>query len=170
MFQGFVELGDTLPVVLLVRNSSGTPVNLDALPTFRVYGPDGFLAGQTGSGSFRNSGSLEGATNASPIAVTSSSHGLETGDRITISGALGNTAANGTFTITKVDADSFTLDGSTGNGSWTSGGVWNVTGLYVASLTTSGANGYESGETYSVLFEGEISSVAFASLESFGVT
>ena len=35
----------------------------------------------------------------------------------------GNTAANGTWTITQIDPDNFTLDGSIGNAAYTSGGV-----------------------------------------------
>lgn len=68
--------------------------------------------------------SLTGATNASPIVITSTGHLLNTGDTISISGVVGNTAANGIFTITKVDANSFSLNGSTGNGAYSSGGTW----------------------------------------------
>lgn len=170
MFQGFAELGDTIPVVILVRNSSQTPVNLDALPTFRVYGPDGHVSGQTGSASFRNSGNVSNATNASPIVVTSASHGLATGDRVTITGVVGNTGANGTFIVTRVSDDTFSLDGSSGNGAYSSGGAWNVTGLYSASIAATEANGYEAGATYEVLFEGLISTVSWADMASFGVT
>lgn len=60
---------------------------------------------------------VTGATNASPIEITTdSAHNLETGDIVVISGVGGNTNANGIWTVTKVDADQFTLDGSTGNG------------------------------------------------------
>lgn len=170
MFQGLPQLGDAMPVVFLVRNSAGTPINLDALPTYRVYGPDGLVSGQVGSGSFRDSGVITGATNASPIVITAASHGLETGDRVTITGVGGNTAANGTFIVTKISTTTFSLQGSTGNGTYTSGGNWNVTGLYVVSLTVSAANGYEQGETYEVLLEGFSSSVAYGDLVSFGVT
>jgi hypothetical protein len=67
---------------------------------------------------------VSGATNASPIVVTSAGHSLNTGDAISISGVAGNTAANGTFTVTKVDANTFSLNGSTGNAAYTSGGTW----------------------------------------------
>jgi len=56
------------------------------------------------------------STNASPINVEVTAHGFATGDKVTINGHLVNTAANGTWVITKVDANNFTLDGSTGNG------------------------------------------------------
>lgn len=60
---------------------------------------------------------IASSTNAGPIEITTSAaHGYVTGDRITINGHTTNTAANGTWVITKVDATKFTLDGSTGNG------------------------------------------------------
>jgi hypothetical protein len=71
----------------------------------------------TGNGFF-----ISNATNASPIVVTSSSgnHGLVTGDKVAIRNVQGNTAANGNWTVTKVSDTVFSLDGSTGNASYTS--------------------------------------------------
>lgn len=67
---------------------------------------------------------ITGATNASPIVIaTSAAHGYDTHDEIEIAGVLGNTAANGTWTITKVSSTTFSLNGSTGNGAYTSGGT-----------------------------------------------
>jgi hypothetical protein len=68
--------------------------------------------------------SVSGATNASPIVITTSaSHLFATADVVVISGVGGNTAANGTFSITKLTPTTFELDGSTGNGAYTSGGT-----------------------------------------------
>src|SRR6516165_2157175 len=61
---------------------------------------------------------VQGASNSSPILITSNSHDLSTGMQITISGCLGNTAANGTWTIMVVDAINFQLNNSIGNGIW----------------------------------------------------
>ncbi len=69
-------------------------------------------------------GSITGATNASPIVFTSPNNGLANGATVSIGGVVGNTAANGTFTITKIDANTFSLNGTTGNGAYTSGGLW----------------------------------------------
>lgn len=67
---------------------------------------------------------ITGATNASPIAITtSSSHTLNTGDTVAISGVGGNTNANGTFVVTVTSGTTFTLNGSTGNAGYTSGGT-----------------------------------------------
>lgn len=169
MFQGLVPLGGTATVSLLVTNSSKTPINADALPTYRVYGPDGLLDGQTGSVSFRDSGSVTDATNASPIVITSTAHGLTTGARVTVASVGGNTAANGTFLVTRINDDTFSLDGSTGNGAYTSGGTWNATGLYAVTLTCSEGNGYAEEELYQVLFSCEVSTVDYADLASFQV-
>jgi hypothetical protein len=72
---------------------------------------------------------VAGATNASPIVITTTApHGLVTGAQVAISLVQGNTAANGTFTITVTGPNSFTLDGSSGNGVWTAGGVVTLPG------------------------------------------
>jgi hypothetical protein len=67
---------------------------------------------------------ITGATNATPIEITSSSHGRSTGDKVLIQGVGGNTAADGEWTITRTGANTFTLDTSVGNGDYTTGGVW----------------------------------------------
>jgi hypothetical protein len=64
-----------------------------------------------------------GCTNATPINVTATSHGFSNGHVVYITGVLGNLACNGTFRVTNVDANNFTLDGSTGSGAWASGGT-----------------------------------------------
>lgn len=65
---------------------------------------------------------ITAATNANPVVVTCNSHGYSDGDKVTISGVLGNTAANGTHTVAGKTANTFQLSGVTGNGSYTSGG------------------------------------------------
>lgn len=65
---------------------------------------------------------ITAASNASPIVITSSGHGLLSGDRALVSGVTGNTNANGAWNITKLTADTFSLDGSTGNAAYVSGG------------------------------------------------
>jgi hypothetical protein len=64
------------------------------------------------------------ASNASPIVISSASHGLTSGAMVLVSGVTGNTAANGRFTITFIDANTFSLNGSTGNGAYAGGGLW----------------------------------------------
>ena len=170
MFLGFVELDDTLTGLILTANGSLTPTDAVAVPTFRVYGPNGLMTNGTGVSALQNSGNITGATNNSPIVITSASHGLQTGARVTISGVSGNTAANGSFTITRVDGNSFSLDGSTGNGSYTSGGTWHVSGLYGFSLDVDSGDGYEAGSLYWVLCSFTVGATAQAQLHSFQVS
>lgn len=91
---------------------------------------------------------VTGATNASPIVITAAAHGYSTGDRVAVEGVTGNTAANGLWTVTALTADTFSLDGSTGNGAFGAGGyVTNrsmLTGLIVemgCNLTRGGLTG-----------------------------
>src|SRR5574344_2772738 len=65
---------------------------------------------------------VSNATNATPIVITAVAHPFITGDKVQISGVGGNTVANGVFTITKLGTDTFSLDGSVGNGTFTTNG------------------------------------------------
>lgn len=86
--------------------------------------------GKPGNESRLGALTVTGATNATPIEITTSAaHGLYTGDRVQIVGVRGNTAANGTWTITKTAASTFTLAGSVGNGAWAAGGTQTATYL-----------------------------------------
>lgn len=85
-------------------------------------------------GSFRNQaavgGGITAATNASPIVVTTTNpHTLVSGDSVVIAGVVGNTNANGTFIITKTGASTFSLNGSSGNAAYVSGGTVTPTGV-----------------------------------------
>lgn len=166
-FLGFVTLDNTLKGSVVTRTAAKVPTNADSLPTYRIYGPTGLMTSGTGTTSLRNTGSITGATNANPIVITSTAHGLTTGTRVTISGVLGNTAANGTWVVTVLSADTFSI-ATTGNGAYTSGGTWNVSGLYLLSHSISSGSGYEAGTTYSILVSFAISSTSMA--ESFTFT
>lgn len=159
MFAGFCELSQTKRIYLQTKNASKVPTNAASLPTFRVYGASGLV--HSGTAAFAKSGTVTGATNASPIVITSASHGLTTGTRITVADVLGNTAANGSFNVTNINATTFSLDGSTGNGAYTSGGTWQIAGLYALDIVASAGNGFESGQTYTVVVTFVISSVTY---------
>ena len=68
---------------------------------------------------------ITAATNASPIVVDKTAHGLSDGDFVHISGAVGNTAANGFWVVANKNDDDFELEGSVGNGVWSAGGAVN---------------------------------------------
>jgi len=81
-----------------------------------------------------STGSITAITSASPSAVTSASHGLETGDYVIFSEIKGHytTASKVShlnskrLVITKVDANSFSVavDSSSGTTAYSSGGFW----------------------------------------------
>jgi hypothetical protein len=72
---------------------------------------------------------VSGASNSSPIIISvSSPTNLTTGQTVIINDVGGNTAANNTasnpyWTITVINSSQFSLNGSVGNGSYTSGGT-----------------------------------------------
>lgn len=70
-------------------------------------------------------GSVTNASNAAPIVITSDApHTLQTGDVVAVFGVGGNTAARGTWTITRISDTAFSLDDSAGNDAYTTGGRW----------------------------------------------
>lgn len=63
------------------------------------------------------------ATNVTPIVLTLDSNIIgATGEVVHVTGVVGNDAANGTYTITVIDPTHISLNGSTGNGEYVSGG------------------------------------------------
>lgn len=174
MFVGYVQLEDTIRVAALLRDPDLVPVDPDNISNarFRVYGPDGVVSGYaTGAvPTYKDSGTVTGATNNSPIVITSTAHGLDNGLLVTVTGVGGNTAANGTFIVANKAADTFELSGSTGNGGFTTNGTWHVTGWLDMSIDATSAKGFEAGYTYDVLLECEVGAIVSASRYTFIVT
>lgn len=78
------------------------------------------------------------ASNTNPITITTSTnHSLTTGQTITISGVTGNSAANGTFTITNTGANTFTIPVA-GTGAGTGGTA--VANSYIIDYRTMGSS------------------------------
>lgn len=110
------------------------------------------------------SGSVTGATNATPIVIAATAHGMGAVGTIlpvTIASVSGNTAANGFWSVLVVDANHFSLRGSVGNGSYTSGGTWttNLTAPEIAIYHTSdyqGQTGYEANIIFSHTTDGTL--------------
>lgn len=166
-YLGFVPLGSPLTSKVLMRNASLTPFDPTGSPSFRVYGPAGLMQNGTGSLTPPANAAITGATNATPIVITSSGHGLNTGTRVTIASVVGNTAANGSWNITRINANTFSLDTSVGNGVYTSGGTWHVSGLYDFTLTPIGADGYVQGANYTVLVTAVVDGITKADTFNF---
>jgi len=70
-----------------------------------------------------NAGTITGASDDTVVNILQVAHGFSTGDTVTIFGIVGTTEANGTWIITKVDADNYTLDESVYASAWVSGGT-----------------------------------------------
>ncbi|MFO0425530.1 MAG: hypothetical protein ACK526_03110 [Planctomyces sp.] len=104
------------------------------------------------------SGVITAATNAGPIVITSAGHGLITGQRVRISNVGGNTAANGVFQITQIDANRFSLNGTTGNGTyvetgnatWTLNAITGVANSAAGLVITSAGHGLVTGQNVRV--------------------
>jgi hypothetical protein len=108
-------------------------------------------------------GVVAGATNATPIVITDVAHGLVTGDHVTVASVGGNTAANGTWIVTRVTADTFSLNGSVGANDYTSGGTWALAiptlALSVAAIKTQPYSGAWGADPWD----------AFATTEGFAI-
>ncbi len=182
---GFFRLGTTLTAPFVATNALGAAGDPPVTPNYRVYGQGVLMGNGTGTVPKVDGCAVIGATNALPIVVTSIGHGLQTGTQVTITGVLGNTATNGTWTITRIDADTFSLDGSVGNGNFiltavqalvfapltspAPTGSWHVTGLHLYSIPLSGGDGYEAGKTYHVLVTYTLDQVTRTREETFTV-
>lgn len=114
----------------LVGSNSG---DVTASTTSRVFVPKAEAPFAFSGESF----SVVSATNANPIEIgTAIMHRFQTGSRVCLSGVAGNTAANGCFAITTTGPSTFTLDGISGNGSYTSGGTVTPGGVSCSSVCT----------------------------------
>lgn len=167
-FVGFVELEQTIVLGVTTRNGSIVPVNSDtAPPTYMVYADAVPLV--NGNTSFHHTGSISSAANngSGLYRITSTGHGLQTGQRVTITGT--SVAADGTFLVTRIDADNFDLQSST-YGSSAATGTWNTTGRYKASIAATTANGYQRGKMYRVELDFKISSTSYGDELCFMVT
>lgn len=132
-------------------------------------------------------GAVAGASNATPIVVsTSSTTGLTNGQQVTITGVTGNSSANGRFYLKVLSATTFSLytnealtTGQIGNAAFSGGGSWVVqsvnrympsliTPVFVAGLSIAGVEGdgrdtLDGGDDSDLLFGGADSDVIFGS-------
>lgn len=167
MFEGFIDLAGTLRMLLMSKSTGNAPVDADALPTWRAYGQGGFLL--AGTAALLENGNITGVTNTNPAVITSNGHGLSVGSLVTIANVVGGTGVNGTFRVTAVTANTFTIV-AVPSGAYVSGGTWHSTALYAIDVVASAGNGFESGKTYTVAVNYQLSSVNYAQLFSFTVT
>jgi hypothetical protein len=169
MFVGFFEIGGQFYAPLLVRDTGLSPVDADSPPIYRIYGPTGVLSGVTGACTFLDTGTITAATNASPVVYTCPNHGLASGFVVSVTGVLGNTGANASGICTVIDANTFSLDGSAGTGTYTSGGNWHMTGLYTYTFPVATASGFEVGTLYVTVLEGTSGGILFSYTQTWQV-
>ena len=158
-------------IYFLTAGMNGATQTPDAAPVYRVYSIAGPLANVYGTASqVSGQATITGATNANPIVITTSAaHGLFTGDTIVVSGVLGNTAANGTWTVTSLTSNTFSIP-TTGNGAYTSGGAYAIQGLWVINLATTTGNGFAEGTAYVIEIVWAVSGVTSKKLLRFTVS
>jgi hypothetical protein len=118
-----VYTGSRWKVMAFNEISVTVPATVYRLFDIFEYDNGGVLALQTVNWN-QATGSITGATNATPIVITSNGHGLSNNDMVAIANVGGNTAANGIWSVDNVTANTFELEGSTGSGAYTSGGTW----------------------------------------------
>lgn len=123
-----VQLSDDYPdsALAILANNTGYPPTYTSTLSTSANTSNWYFLGLKLTNAWLASDYLTvaAATNATPIQITTSTaHGYSTGDVIQIGAVGGNTAANRyNWRITVVDTTNFTLNGSVGNGTYTSGG------------------------------------------------
>lgn len=99
----------------LVTQGSGTAPQAIGVDPNAIVGPARGVRGPV---------AVIGATFTTPIVITTATpHGSLTGDSVEVTGVLGNTNANGRWTVTATTEVTFELDGSVGNAPYAGGGV-----------------------------------------------
>lgn len=86
---------------------------------------------------------ITSSTSATPVVMTVTSHGYSTGDVVQIFGHTTNTAANGIYQITKVDANSFSLQNYNTGANIAGNGTGGATGSVITAPKIVSPNSYE---------------------------
>ena len=121
---------------IIKKKTALCPLSIDYVHVVRNHYDSPGL--NNGSGTFRQAPyrrypqgwRVTNCTNASPIVCTTgtATHDIAPGNVVKLAKVLGNTAANGTFTVSAATGTTFTLQSSTGNGAFSGDGVvWKVT-------------------------------------------
>jgi hypothetical protein len=165
-FIGFVGLDTTLTGIMLSKDD-GNLKDADSLPTYRIYGPGGLTTGGTGAASFLDTGVITSVSNATPIVITSASHNLQNGLKVTITGT-GLSIDNTAFKVANVTANTFELAGSSAAGT-SATGAWHLTGIYKYQHSIAAASGFDVDTGYFVLGNFIYGTTTGAATDSFVV-
>lgn len=110
-------------------NSEATVVGASpAGPTSRFQGYTAYIKDAANVVNKAVSGAV--SNGAGLIRLTATGHGMSTGDSVAVYGVTGTTEANGQWIITKVDANTVDLQGSTFTNAYVSGGTLTNRGAY----------------------------------------
>jgi hypothetical protein len=127
---GSTDGSDVLPLSTISGTYYAYVRYVDANENFSNLGP---LCGPFNTAA---NNTVTAATNTSPIKITSAKHGLFTGASVNVQDVEGNTAANGTWTVTVTDPNNFYLNYSAGNAAYLSGGTWSYNSAVQPGITS----------------------------------
>lgn len=124
-------------------------------PAQGILTSNGFTTFSIGASYTPTQATITGATKANPCVITATAHGFATGDTVTISSVVGMTQLNtNRYIITKIDANSFSLNDLFGNpvnssayGTYVSGGIANK----ISTNATPPGNEYDIGSAGIIL-------------------
>jgi hypothetical protein len=114
------------------RTAPGDTIRIMGSPAPTSLGQNGVWTSQALQATIGNNNVL----NTTPITINTNTHGFSTGDTVVVTAVGGNTAANGTWEITVTSPNSFTLNGSSGNGTMTTAGSTRLRNNTRVKLTT----------------------------------
>ena len=166
-FVGFFEIGSTYNAAILVRDNGLSPLDADSAPVFRVYGPNGILAGVTGACTLLDSGDLATASSDTPVVYASSdAHNLSSGFVVTVSGV---TRQHGGKRHEPYHSDVCNRIHD-GRYCWYREWDWRHLashGMYTYTFDVSSVNGFASGTLYIVVIEGTAGGILFSYSQTF---
>ncbi len=171
-YYGDVQLSETLYAFFQVVDANGTPIDADATPSVKVYDGNGLVQGPL-TPTFAESVAITSVSNpnGTNCVVTSTAHGLQAGQRVTITGVVGHAlSVNSSFNVVSVvNGNSFTINLTGNNGAAGTGGSWHTSGFYKVQIDATTGNGYEAGIVYTAYASYLVSAAAKARIDTFNV-
>lgn len=122
---GSLEAGQTCSAVVFyefITSDAASPLIYHIDGKFKLTASAPLATPATG-------GVISGATQANPVVITSTAHGLVNGQRVYVSGIIGTVELNNrVFTVAGVTANTYQLSGINGTGytAYISGGTWSL--------------------------------------------
>lgn len=127
-----------------------------AIKNFEFTRPANTTAYTIGDSVAPDTKAISAATNAAPAVLTCAAHGLATGDRVTISGAVTMTSINGDFVVTVLTSSTFKISTEAGYllGAFIAGnGVYGGSGVFQKMLRMADVVAIDAGEAQLVALQ-----------------